>query len=488
MTMKAQILLITIIVTCLLLTGCIVSHGQERPRPSNVTVPAPNVSVSPGIPVPAPAPSAAGVAYRNGLLLLEEGKYTDAIEEFNTSIDLDDSNSDAYLARGKAWYALAGTLYYELRGEEEFRLATDDFDRALTDSIDDADTYTLRGWSNLRIAWLGRQKHYLYGSYVFPDAETAIVDFTKALALHPDDASALEGRALAYSLTGTGTREDGYGYNETKVTIANADARKAMNLAPDDPWAHYAFAVVRRDADREVPVLYIRDFDEAIALDPDEPLFYLERAEAKQEIAMNQPEEEPDPDDLLYPGGNGGVSGGTLEVTDDSIIEDYETAIALEPRFATAYAEEGDFIGRGQTSGDDPDILSKGLSMAKSAIDINPDVAEFHVILAAGLLNSYAPFSWRGYERILAGIDRSLDLDPGNMDAHFYRWYVLNKMYRYSDAQEEARAYRVMAKTNEEHELATEMENLATVPGNVDEFLHLYNDMVKKRPDPAPSD
>jgi hypothetical protein len=74
------------------------------------------------------------------------------------------------------------------------------------------------------------------------------------------------------------------------------------------------------------------------------------------------------------------------------------------------------------------------------------------------------------------------------MDAHFYRWYVLNKMYRYSDAREEALAYRVMAKTNEENDLATEMENLETVPGNVDEFLHLYNDMVKKRPDPAPSD
>jgi tetratricopeptide (TPR) repeat protein len=455
--MKGLAFLVFIVICSVMGVCCIQTDNQDKLNPTDLSLNASNATTSvtpvyPPTPVPTPL-SPYLTSYREGLDLSDSEEFEAAIDDFNASIDLNGTHGDAYLARGDAYYGMGRDLFYQLKGEAEFKAAIEDYNRALNYSTEPGSIYTRRGWSNLWIAWLAREKHFLYGRYAFPYAEAAIDDFTQALAEDPDSVDALNGRALAYALVGRGTREAEYGYNERKLTLGHTDAQTALKISPENAWTHYAIGIVR-EAEQGPFELSALDYTTAIGYDPSEPLFYLARGQARQEltryISPDDPDDPDNPDDPDDP-----------EDDDDPydlITEDYDTAIDLNEQFAMAYTEEGTVLNNWKITSDNRKTFALGLESMQDAIDINPEVAQFHFNHAFVQLISIPPYSRPDLESVLLNLDKAVELDPDYLDAHFFRWYVLRALNRDAEAQEEARIFKTLAETNEELELALIME------------------------------
>ena len=149
--------------------------------------------------------------------------------------------------------------------------------------------------------------YYLRGNakYSLGLYDAAIVDYTQAIRLKPDNADAYHNRGVAKK-------------DLKQYAAAIADYDTAIRLKPD-----YAFAYNNRGiakANLKEYFAAIADYDTAIRLEPDNALAYNNRGAAKDELKQYA-----------------------------AAIADYDTAIRLKPDHAAAYNNRGiakDLLGR----------------------------------------------------------------------------------------------------------------------------------------------
>ena len=92
-------------------------------------------------------------------------------------------------------------------------------------------------------------------------------------------------------------------------------------------------------------------------------------------------------------------------------IQNLNEAVALDPRFARAWAELGAAYMRAATWGLLPqaEAIQRARDVARHALEIEPDLAEAHARLA--LIQTFHDWDWAGAERSFA---RAMELAPGD--------------------------------------------------------------------------
>ncbi|MCH7994910.1 MAG: protein kinase, partial [Planctomycetes bacterium] len=112
---------------------------------------------------------------------------------------------------------------------------------------------------------------------------------------------------------------------------------------------------------------------------------------------------------------------GTVE-SSQVAVERFETAIRLDPAFASAHAAQSDAYRSLETYFLPPkEIMPKARKAALKALELDDTLAEAHTSLAFVMLNF--DWDWEAAER---GFKRALSLEPGLADAHLgYARYLL---------------------------------------------------------------
>ena len=138
------------------------------------------------------------VAYLAGEKLYKEGKYDQAITEYNGAIALNASYAEAYIARGNAQ-----------RRKGDYDRAIEDYNRAIGLNNRHADVYNYRGFAHTQKG----------------DFNRAITDYTQAIKMKADYADAYFNRAYAYGKQG-------------KWDAAIADYTQVIKLEPSNSVAY----------------------------------------------------------------------------------------------------------------------------------------------------------------------------------------------------------------------------------------------------------
>ena len=221
------------------------------------------------------------VAFNNrGIAYGEQGKYEEAIKDFNKVIRIEPKNAGAYSNRGRAYseqgkyveaikdyteairikpelaeaYYNRGRAYSE---QEKYEEAIRDFTEAIRLKSDDADAYNNRG-----LVYLNKEKY-----------EEAIKDFTKAININPQNAEAYYNRGNVYAKQGK-DEEAMKGYNE------------AININPQNAEAYHNRGCVYLNKEKYEEA--IRDFTEAIRLKSDDADAYHNRGVAYDDIGETE--------------------------------------------------------------------------------------------------------------------------------------------------------------------------------------------------------
>jgi tetratricopeptide (TPR) repeat protein len=181
---------------------------------------------------PTPHP---GEAYFNqGLTLLGQGKFEQAIAQFDQALVLGWETAELYHQR--AW-ACHEWQYYE--GGCSYEQAIADYTRAIKLDPRNPDHYGDRAWSYVHL----------------PDIGLAITDYTKAIELEPQEPRYYYWRGWTYT-------------QMKEVDLAIADYNRAIELDPD-----YVYAYINRGQTYQDQGDYqaaIRDYDKAIEINPQE--------------------------------------------------------------------------------------------------------------------------------------------------------------------------------------------------------------------------
>ncbi|MEN2370608.1 tetratricopeptide repeat protein, partial [Leuconostoc lactis] len=160
--------------------------------------------------------------------------------------------------------------------------------------------------------------------FALKDYEKAIADYSKAIELQPDYASAYNNRGNSFSAL-------------KDYEKAIADYSKAIELQPDDARAYYnrgnSFSALKDDEKA------IADYSKAIELQPDDASAYNNR----------------------------GTSYSALK-DDEKAIADYSKAIKLKPSYSIAYFNRGNLLLNSNDK-------KKALMDYNSAIKLNPELA-----------------------------------------------------------------------------------------------------------------
>ena len=112
-------------------------------------------------------------------------------------------------------------------------------------------------------------------------------------------------------------------------------------------------------------------------------------------------------------------------------IQEFEKAIALDPKFARAYAGLGDSYAVLPAFSDSIPALEsyrRGAQASRRALELDPSLAEAHAGLGQAL---YYQHDWAGSHRALT---RALELDPAYATAHQWMGELLMTMGRFDDA------------------------------------------------------
>jgi Tfp pilus assembly protein PilF len=231
---KLLILLFTLalILLIVVLAGCTSTTTSKNTSPPKTTV------------VPT---SQAQDFYNRGVDLLNEGKYQEAIAEFDKAIQLDPKYAKAYSNRGYAYTLI-----------QQYDLGIADCTTAIQLDPGDATGYYNRGF-----AYLLTNKYDL-----------SIADSTMVIKLHPEAMGAYTTRGLAYE-------------NNNQYDLAIADFNKVIESDPKDAFT-YRF---RGDAYFNIGQydLAVADYDKAIEFDPENSGAWNGRGEALK--ALGRPEE-----------------------------------------------------------------------------------------------------------------------------------------------------------------------------------------------------
>ncbi|MGC1447782.1 MAG: tetratricopeptide repeat protein [Xanthobacteraceae bacterium] len=175
--------------------------------------------------------------HHRGVGLLLQGKYDDAIVEFNAALKADPSYAKSYNSRGNAWRA---------KGEVDFAIA--DFNAAI--GLD----------PNFAFPYNGRASAYADKG----DYDKAIADYGEVIRLAPTLAAPYNNRAVALRTKGDFDR-------------ALDDANEALRRDPKNPAIYSTRGEIWRmkgDLDRA-----LADQNEAVRLDPQSPLPFLTRGD-----------------------------------------------------------------------------------------------------------------------------------------------------------------------------------------------------------------
>ncbi|MCI4341682.1 MAG: AAA family ATPase [Thermoplasmata archaeon] len=118
-----------------------------------------------------------------------------------------------------------------------------------------------------------------------------------------------------------------------------------------------------------------------------------------------------------------------FETTEDGYrdaIAHFERAVALDPSFALAYCGLAEAHAVSGNRGFSPiqQALDRAEVFARHAMQLDSGLAEAHAALGSVLFNRY---DWTGAEREL---DRALVLDPGNVQANFWRAVAVGTLGR----------------------------------------------------------
>ncbi|HOW34421.1 MAG TPA: tetratricopeptide repeat protein [Methanoregulaceae archaeon] len=354
-----------------------------------------------------------------GAQFMEEGDLAGAIEALSTSITLNQSFPDAYVARGMAEFMTGYYQFYEFRGKEQLLMAVDDYTRALDQDPGNIDALLGRG-----AAWIYLGEYHSWRSYIGNDTvfhyyENAIKDFNKVLETDPDNIDAINGKAYATLVIGSGNPAKKA--NTLMVESAKKDIERSIRLNDDNPRAHFILGLYY-DHEGLYPSA-ITEFSKAIEQDPTEAWYYEWRGFEKFQ--------------------KGDYSDA---------IKDYSTAISLQPRFAQAY----NIRGMTRAFLMNVDDRSPELSDFNQAIEINSEISEFYRNYALGLA------SWKYWDKSLN--EHSVDvlataseLDPTDYRIHGDRAYILTGLNRNHEATQELIEYQRRSLTNEEKITASDL-------------------------------
>jgi tetratricopeptide (TPR) repeat protein len=203
---------------------------------------APSAIPSPVVPSPTATPDAARVAelLTRGENFRLQGRLNKALDAYNSALELDPENAEAYAGRGH--------VYLDL---EDYDAALADEDRAIELDEDCQQAYYLRG--------------SLY-SEVFIDYDAAEADLTRAIELDPTDHQALNNRATVY-----------LDMHEWERAIDDLDRALAIGEFAVG-YYNRGYAYRRLDEDEQA----VEDLTNAIALYPSFVSAYYERGAAYQ--------------------------------------------------------------------------------------------------------------------------------------------------------------------------------------------------------------
>lgn len=114
----------------------------------------------------------------------------------------------------------------------------------------------------------------------------------------------------------------------------------------------------------------------------------------------------------------------------------FRQAVDLDPGFAKAWsALGGSFAGMGNFWVVTPDdAFPQAKWAAQRAIDLDPDLAQAHVMLA--WVHFSYEYDWQETDRL---VRRALELSPGEQEPHYLRGYWLQAMGRFEEAVLEGR-------------------------------------------------
>jgi len=291
-------------------------------------------------------PTEARVFVSRGGVYLARKEYRRAIADFDEGIRLDPQYAFAYFQRGFAYHAL-----------EEPDKAYDDYTQAIRWDAKYITSYLNRG-----IILYTRRA----------DFEHAIVDFTTALRLGPDNINALMHRGVAEG--GSGEFDKGF-----------ADLNRAIELSPEFARAYYYRGVlfsIRGSADRA-----LADYTTALRLDRKSAEAYVARAAVYAQIGQH-----------------------------DKAIADLNEAIKLLPNAAGPYYNRGySHFAKRQ--------YDLAIADYSEAIKLNPRMAVAYInrCLARGIVG-------KDLNDALRDCDEALKLQPGSMDARETRGFIYLKL------------------------------------------------------------
>jgi len=140
-----------------------------------------------------------GVFLIRGITNIDLGEYQEAINDFNSALELGGEKADVYSNRGHAYAGLG-----------QYQEAFNDYAKAIELDSENATTYYFRG-----------NAYFELGQY-----QKSIEDYTRAIELNPEYAVAFYNRGVAFSKLG-------------KYQEAFEDYTRAIELNPEDADAYY---------------------------------------------------------------------------------------------------------------------------------------------------------------------------------------------------------------------------------------------------------
>jgi tetratricopeptide (TPR) repeat protein len=301
-------------------------------------------------------------------------------------------NEAIALSPRAAFYINRGTTYHALK---DYPKAIADYTKAIAINPEDADAYTYRG-----------------GAYdTLKDYPKAISDYTKVIAINPEDAYGYIIRGSIYAAL-----ED--------YPKAIADYTKAIAINPENASAYNNRGNTYADL-KDYPKA-IADFDKAIAINPEDAFAYNNRgriyaalkdypkaiADCTKVIAIN-------PENAFAYSTRGVIYAALKDYP--KAIADYTKVIAINPEDASAYYDRGNTY---YYLKDYP----KAIADYTKAIAIYPEFA------GAYENRGTIYYSSKDYPKAIADFDKAIAINPENASAYYTRGVIYAALEDYPKA------------------------------------------------------
>jgi tetratricopeptide (TPR) repeat protein len=325
--------------------------------------------------------------------LRKEGKYKEAIEEYNKALSIDPKFALAYTGRGVAYHILGqhesaiedhseairinpnDALFYYNRGRSfqelsKHRQAIENFDEGIRINPNDAKLYYSRGFSFQKLS-----KH-----------QQAIEDFKHAIRLNP-------GYALAYNARGVSFHSQG------KYEIAIKDFKQALRIDPKD-------------------VTFSKNLKNTESMMNLKGKSFWQKFTKRGKAGKNMEEKTKS---ILH---HNSATKLQKEGKYKEAINEFNKALSIDPKFAMAYASRGvtfHYLGEYTTA----------IKDYSQAIRINPSDATFYNNRGA----SYQKLE--KHQQAIEDFDQAIRIDPKHAPAYNGRGVSFMKLKEYQRAIED---------------------------------------------------